>query len=164
MLSDAFKLMEVFDKDGEKVEGLMMCESKNVAVGGDDIDIGCGNSFGGSGEEEGAEDVQTVNNIIERFSYTETQLGAADFKAWIKEYMVALRGKMRTAGVEKEKIQAFMATAPGIAKFFLKNFSDVQFYLGPSFCADTMCFAMYNGEALTPNFYYIMEGVDETKF
>lgn len=49
----------------------MMCESKNISKGGENIDIGCGNSFGGGGEDEGVDDsVVTVNNVIDSFQYT----------------------------------------------------------------------------------------------
>jgi hypothetical protein len=166
MLSDAFPLRQVMD-DGVPVEGLMYCESKMIAQGGDDVDIGCGNAFGSGGEEDGGVDSQVamVNNVISGFQYTETQIGSAnDFKAWIKDYMNAVRTKMREAGKDKEQIQAFMAIAPGIAKFFLKKFSEVQFYLGPSFNPDSMVFSIYNEGATTPNFYYIMPGFRQEKF
>lgn len=145
----------------------MMCESKNIVKGGGDVDIGCGNSFGGTGDEdEGVDNVaETVNNVVDGFQYTETQIGTAnDFKSWIKEYMNAVVLKLREKGTPKEEIQAFKATAPGIAKFFLKNFSDVQFYLGPSFSPETMVFSIYPEGALTPNFYYIMGGLKSEKF
>jgi hypothetical protein len=167
MISDSFKLLPVKDENGEVIEGLMMCESKNIVKGGENIDIGCGNSFGGGGEEdEGVDDQQvTVNNIIDNFQYTETQIGTPnDFKNWIKEYMNAVRTKLREAGKPKEFIQAFMGNAPKIATFFLKNFNEVQFYLGPSFCADSMVFSIYSEGATTPNFYYIMAGLKEEKF
>ncbi len=83
MLSDAYKLIPVVDKDGNTVEGLMMCESKNITKSDGDIDVGCGNAFGSGGEEgEGVDNtVQTVNNVIDGFQYTETQIGTAnDFK------------------------------------------------------------------------------------
>lgn len=167
MLSDAFKLLPVVDDEGNVVEGLMMCESKMVSKS-DDVDVGCGNAFGGGGEEEGGgadSGAVMVNNVIDSFQYTETQIGTpADFKAWIKEYMNAVVLKLREKGIPKEEIQAFKAGAPNIAKFFLKKFSDVQFFLGPSFNADTMCFSIYADEALTPNFYYIMGGCRPEKF
>lgn len=158
MLSDAFKLVPVVDDEGNTVEGLMMCESKMINKNSDDVDVGCGNAFGGSGEDEGVDSAAvTVNNVIDGFQYTETQIGApADFKAWIKEYMNAVVLKLREKGTPKEEIQAFKASAPNVAKFFLKNFSDVQFYLGPSFCADSMVFSIYPDGAVTPNFYFIM--------
>jgi hypothetical protein len=43
----------------------------------------------------------------------------------------------------KEDIQAFKATAPGIAKFFLSQFSDVQFFITASFNAETMVRYVY---------------------
>ena len=72
--------------------------------------------------------------------------------------------KLREKGKAKEQIQAFKAQAPEIAKFFLKNFSDVQFYLGPSFNSESMVFSIYADGALTPNFYFIMGGYDAEKF
>jgi hypothetical protein len=146
----------------------MFCESKNVTKSDDDVDIGCGNAFGsGGGEEDGGVDNQavTVNNVVDRFQYTETQIGTAnDFKAWIKDYMNAVVLKLREKGKPKEEIQAFKACAPNIAKFFLKNFSDVQFYLGPSFNSESMVFSIYPEGSLTPNFYYIMGGIAQEKF
>ncbi len=113
MLSDAFKLVPVTDKDGAVVEGLMMCESKNITKKDDDVDVGCGNAFGSGGGEDGEDGgvdstVATVNNIIDGFQYTETQIGTAnDFKAWIKEYMNTVVIKLREKGKAKEDIQAF---------------------------------------------------------
>jgi hypothetical protein len=144
----------------------MMCESKNIVKGDADVDIGCGNSFGGGGEDEGVDSsAQTVNNVIDGFQYTETQIGTAnDFKAWIKDYMNAVVLKLRAKGTPKEDIQKFKTTAPDVAKFFLKNFSDVQFYLGPSFNSESMVFSIYPEGAVTPNFYYIMGGMVAEKF
>jgi len=169
MLSDAYKLVPVIDSEGNEVPGLMMCESQLVSSGDGDIDVGCGNAFGGASEEDAAGGAPTgatmVNNIIHGFNYTETQIGSAsDFKAWIKEYMNAVRAALKAKGKEKEEIQAFMATATPIAKFFLKNFSGLQFYLGPSFNSETMVFSLYPEGATTPNFYYIMAGYTAEKF
>jgi hypothetical protein len=144
----------------------MMCESKLIAKGGDDVDIGCGNSFGGEGgDDAGASDIETVNNVMESFGYTETTLSTpAEFKGWIKEYMNAIVLKLREKSIPKEQIQKFKAGAPGICMFFLKQFSEVQYYLGPSFCPESMCFSIWGEGALTPNFYYIMGGMDAIKF
>ena len=165
MLSSAFPLSPVVDEEGNEVPGLMKCESKMIAKSGDDVDIGCGNAFGGEAEDTGAAGVETVNNVIDGFQYNETTIGSAmDFKAWIKDYMQAVRTHMKNKGKPKEEIQAFMAMAPGIAKFFLKRFSDVQFYLGPSFNPESMVFSIYADGATTPDFYYIMPGFDANKF
>jgi Translationally controlled tumour protein len=145
----------------------MMVESKMISKNDDDVDIGNSGPPAEGGEDEGPAGggpVQ-VNNVVDGFQYTETQIGTpSDFKAWIKEYMNAIVLKLRESGKPKEEIQAFKATAPNIAKFLLKNFSDVQFYLGPSFCADSMVFSIYPEGALVPNFYYIMGGMKREKF
>lgn len=48
-----------------------------IAVGSGDVDIGCGNAFGGAGEDEGADDtVEKENNIAGArggFGYTVSQ-------------------------------------------------------------------------------------------
>lgn len=145
----------------------MYCESRQIAKSSDDVDVGCGNAFGGEGEEAGAADsgVEMVNNVINGFQYTETQIGSAsDFKAWIKEYMQAVVVKLREKGKPKEEIQAFKAGATAIAKYLLTRFSDVQFYLGPSFDSNSMVFSIYPEGATTPNFYYIMGGFIAEKF
>ena len=144
-----------------------MVESKMISKNDGDVDVGCGNAFGGGGgDDEGVDNTaQQVNNVMDSFQYTETQIGGpADFKSWIKEYMNAIVEKLREKGKPKEEIQAFKATAPNIAKFFLKNFSDLQFYLGASFDASTMVFSLYPEGAVTPNFYYIMGGLNKEKF
>lgn len=166
VLSDAFVLKQV-TVDGVNVEGLMYCESKNITKSDAEVDVGCGNAFGSGGEEDGGVDstVATVNNVIDAFQYTETQIGTAtDFKSWIKEYMNAVVLKHREKGTPKEQIQAFKAQAPEIAKFFLKNFSDVQFYLTSSFNPESMVFSIYPEGGLTPNFYFIMGGIIQEKF
>jgi len=164
VLSDAFSLKEVLDKEGNPVDGLMMIESKMISKS-DDVDVGCGDAFGGGDADGPADTSMMVNNVIDSFQLTETQIGSpADFKAWIKEYMNAIRGQMKEKGLGKEKIQEFMGKAQGIAKFLLQNFSDLQFYLGPAFNPDTMIFSLYPDGAVVPNFYYIMDGLVAEKF
>ena len=52
-----------------------MVESKNIPKGEDNVDIGCGNEFGGGGEEEAVDpNIEMVNNIVDSFKYTQTTL------------------------------------------------------------------------------------------
>ena len=168
MLSDAFKLVPVVDTDGTVIDGLMMCESKMITKAGDDVDVGCGNAFGSGGDEDGGpadSGPAQVNNVIDGFQYTETQMGTAvDFKGWMKDYMQLVVEKMKEKSKGKEAIQGFKGQAAGIAKFLISRFSDVQFFLGPSFDSQTMVFSIYPEGALTPNFYYIMAGFEAEKF
>ncbi len=97
----------------------MCAESKNIVKKDDDVDVGCGNAFGSGGGEDGEDGgggagggPSTVNNIIDGFQYTETQIGTAnDFKSWIKEYMNAVVVKLREKGKPKEDIQAFKVSS-----------------------------------------------------
>lgn len=71
-ISDALKIQPVVE-NGEEVPGIFEVDSAMVTVGGGDIDIGCGNAFGGGGEDEGADDsAQKENNVSgpSSFSYT----------------------------------------------------------------------------------------------
>lgn len=145
----------------------MCCESKMINKGGDDVDIGCGNSFGGDTGEDGPADdtVQKVNNVIDGFQYTETSVGSAiDLKGFLKDYFNAIVLKLREMKTPKEEIQAFKATCPLVATFLIKNFKELQFYLGPSFCPESMVFSIYPDGAVTPNFYFIMGGFKSEKF
>ena len=66
MLTDAYKVEDVTDDEGNVVPGLMEIESQIVAKAGGDIDIGAGNAFGGGGEDEPVDDnVEKVNNVID---------------------------------------------------------------------------------------------------
>ena len=78
MLSDAFAIKDVIDKEGNKVEGLIAVLSKMTTKNDDEVDVGCGNAFGSGGEEDGGAaggGPAQVNNIIDGFQYTETQIG-----------------------------------------------------------------------------------------
>mmetsp|Transcript_19138 Transcript_19138/g.19268 ORF Transcript_19138/g.19268 Transcript_19138/m.19268 type:complete len:178 (+) Transcript_19138:90-623(+) len=165
MLSDGYKLEPVLDNEGAPIPGLMQCASQLISKSGD-VDIGCGNEFGGNADDDGPVDnSEKVNNVIDAFQYTETSMSTAtDLKSFLKEYMNKIRQHMRDKGKPKEEIQAFMATAPGIAKYLVSHFNDLQFFYGPSFNIDTMVYAIYHEGALTPNFLYIMAGYDQEKF
>lgn len=167
MLSDAFKLIQVTE-DGVAIDGLMYCESKNISKN-DDVDVGCGNAFGGGGEEDGGgvdSTVQTVNNVIDGFQYNEMPFSSAsEFKGFLKDYFNRIREKLAEKhGKGTDPVKAFMARAPEIAKYLVKRFSDVQTYVGASFNPDSMVFSIYPEGATTPNFYYIMDGFIAEKF
>jgi len=164
-LSDSFPLVEVADAEGNNIDGLMMTNSKMVPKSADDVDIGCGNAFGGDGGDDApAADVEMVNNVCEKFGYTQTDLTAPQFKSYLKEYMGALLEKMKTKNAPVEEKKAFRERAANAGKYFLSNFKELDFYLGPSFSPESMIVAMYPEGALAPNFYFIMDGLNKDKF
>ena len=167
MLSDAYKPVDVIDADGEVVPELMEIESMTVNKDGGEIDVGCGDAFGGGAEEvdDGAE---KVNNVIDEsigFGYNEVPLGKKDFKDFLKAYC----GKVRTLLKEDDKIagpdvKAFTQAAPAFCKFLLGKFDDLQFYMSPSFNPDgCMAMSYYKDGASNPTFMYIKKGLSEMK-
>ncbi len=75
-----------------------------------------------------------------------------------------LKETIKDDAKRKEKVQAFKACAPGIAKFFIKQYSDIEFFLTPSFNTESMVFSIYPEGAHYPNFYFIEGGLSKEKF
>jgi len=171
LISDSYRHNPVIDEeDGTEVPGLFSVESKLVAVGGDNIDIGCGDAFGGKADDEAVDDsIEKENNIISEkvgFGYTEMPFGSkAEFKAYLKDYVRKLRSEMKSNGVEVEQIKQMMADAPIFVKWLIGKYDDLQFYVGRSMNPEaTMVFAFYKEEALYPTFVYMRWGLKEIKF
>lgn len=79
IISDSYELKFMFDNAGAEYD------SKYMVKGGENYDIGCGNSFGGAGEDEGADDQQVkVLDVVDTFQYQETSFGKSDFVAYVK--------------------------------------------------------------------------------
>lgn len=55
IVSDSFNFEYVFEKVGVEIKSTFITKAEG------DIDIGCGNAFGGNAEEEGAADAEKVN-------------------------------------------------------------------------------------------------------
>lgn len=136
----------------------------------DNVDIGCGNAFGGDAEDEAPNDVEMVNNLVKAFELQETGFGSAtEFKTWLKEFAGSVLEKLKEqkeAGkIEQDVIKEWRTVeAPAIAKFLLKRFKDIQFYNGPSFVSDSLCFAYYEDGEVTPNFIYVKKAYRVDKF
>ena len=72
------------------VEGAVIEVKSRLVVKGDvEVDVGCGNAFGGKNEEEaeqgnaGGNVVEKVNDLIDAFGYVETSF---DKKDWQKQF------------------------------------------------------------------------------
>ena len=165
MITDAFTQNPVMDNDGTIIEGLFEVESKMKIKGGESIDIGCGNSFGG-GEEETDDSVEKVNDVIDSFSYTEVPFGNKnEFKEYIKDYVRSVRAKLKEGGTPQPEIKEFMAQAPCMVKFLLGKFSDMQTFAGESMTAEGgMAFGYYKENAHCPTFVYISKSLVAEKF
>jgi len=165
MITGAYKQNPVLDKDGVVVEGMFEVESSMKVKGAESIDIGCGNSFGG-GEEEVDNSVEKVNDIIDSFMYTEVPFGSkSEFKEYLKDYVRSVRAKLKEKGTPQPEIKDFMAQAPGMVKFLLVKFSDMQTFAGESLTAEGgMAFGYYKDGAHCPSFVYITKSLVAEKF
>lgn len=168
VMSDSFKVSPVVDEEGNEVSGLFQVQSKQVSKGGDNIDIGCGNAFGGE-EEEVDDSVETVNNIIDEtvgFGYTETGFESkSDLKTFLKSYFRKIMKHLKSSGADDDKIAAFKGDAQGIVKHLVSLYKELQFFMFRSMDSEAgMAFGYYPEGAHHPTFLYIKWGLKETKF
>eukprot|EP00540_Astrosyne_radiata_P015248 CAMPEP_0116845492 /NCGR_PEP_ID=MMETSP0418-20121206/13297_1 /TAXON_ID=1158023 /ORGANISM="Astrosyne radiata, Strain 13vi08-1A" /LENGTH=179 /DNA_ID=CAMNT_0004476609 /DNA_START=54 /DNA_END=593 /DNA_ORIENTATION=+ len=166
MLSDAFKPRPVKDDDGNEVVGLIEIDSQKVNKdSGASVDIGCGNEFGGGGDDldDGAD---LVNNVIDEtlgFDLHEVPMGKKDMKEYLATYCKALRQKLKDDDkVPGPEVKAFTQSAPAFCKFLLSKYDDLQFFTSSSMDPEgSMAFAYYTG--VNPIFVFIKAGLLEEK-
>lgn len=166
MLSDAFRPVPVKNSDGEEVVGLLEVKSMKVNKAGGNVDIGCGNAFGGEADEAEDPGAEMVNNVIDEvigFDLHEVPMGKKDLKEYLQAYCKALRMKLKDdEKVPGPEVKAFTQSAPLLCKYLLSKFDDLQFYTSSSMDPDgSMAFAYY--EDVNPKFIFIKAGLLEEK-
>lgn len=162
VISDSYKF--VYPPEFE--EAVIEVQSKMVLPKGVDVDIGCGNAFGGTNEEEegGAggneEPVMKVNDLIDGFKYEEYALDKAGFQTYIKDYF-----KMITPKIAANRVDKFKKGCTAFVKYVLSKFSDFTFYTPSDYSAEgALIYSIYkNEEDEAPTFYYIIEGLPSFK-
>ena len=168
VMSDSFKVQPVKDAEGNVVSGLFMVESKVVAKGADNIDIGCGDAFGG-GDNEVDDSVETVNNVIDDaigFGYTETGFDSkADLKTYLKSHFRKIMKNLKSTNADDEQIDQFKSDAQEIVKYLVSQFKELQFFMFKSMDSEAgLAYSFYPEGALAPVFVYIKWGLKEVKF
>lgn len=166
VISDSFPAEDLLDKNGDKVPGLMSVDSRNVAKGGEDIDVGGGNAFGGAGEDEAVDDsIETVNNLIDAFHYTESGYGSKkELMGFFKAYLKGLKKKFEEEGKDADYVKQFMSEAQVAVKYLAGRFKDLEFYMTESLDPEAgMVFAHYKENAACPSFIYFLWGLKEVK-
>lgn len=168
VVSDANKPEPVKDSEGKEIPGLFMVQSRNVAVGSDAVDIGCGDAFG-SGDQEVDDSVETVNNISDAsigFAYTEiTFASKTELKSYLKSYFRKLLNHPTLKEGDEDTVTVFKSDAQKIVKFLLAKYNDLQYYMFRSCDTEAgLSFSYYPDGATTPVFMYIKWGLKEVKF
>jgi hypothetical protein len=134
---------------------------------GANVDIGCGNDFGGAGGDEGVDDnVQYVNNVIDEsigFNLQEVPMSKKEVKEFLQTFCKNLRQKLKDDDkVPGPQVKAFTQAAPLFCKWILSKYDDMQFFTSASMDPDgCMAFAYY--EDVDPLFVYIKAGLIEEK-
>lgn len=171
VLTDAEPPLEVKDKDGNVVVALLKVQSRLKTKGGDEIDVGGGNAFGGAAEDEGPDDaVEKVNHLADDsigFGYTEFPLDKATFKDYFKVYMKRVIKTVKASG-KHEDFAAWAATykteAAAAYKYLLANFKELEFYMNKSRDMTAgLIYAIWEGEAAEPQFMYFTHGLEEER-
>jgi len=105
-----------------------------VVKGEDNVDVGCGNAFGGKNEEDeeggqaGGAPVEKVNDLIDAFGYEETSMEKADWGKYIKSFINKVLELKTKNGATAEAIATFKANAGAFVKYIQSKFADLTIY------------------------------------
>mmetsp|Transcript_21515 Transcript_21515/g.24372 ORF Transcript_21515/g.24372 Transcript_21515/m.24372 type:complete len:173 (-) Transcript_21515:407-925(-) len=160
MFSDSYNPEECFGGIGFKVK------SKYIMEGVGDIDIGCGNEFGGAGGDEGADDqAAKVNNVVSGFKYNETSMGKDDLKTYFKGMAQSLKKRVTEAG-KVEDIKVWQKSFQEMCAYLLKNYKEISFFTGESYETDKgIVFGVYEDDSDPgETFFYFADSLREEKF
>ncbi|RHY32857.1 hypothetical protein DYB32_002162 [Aphanomyces invadans] len=168
VVSDSHNVYEAKDKEGNLIPGMIEVASKTVTKGGLNVDVGCGDAFGG-GDQDVDDSVETVNNIIDEsvgFGYTETGFNSkADLKTYLKSYFRKIIKHLKATNASDETLDQFKSDAQEIVKALVGMYDDLQYYMFRSMDSEAgMAYSYYKDGATTPVFMYIKWGLKEVKF
>lgn len=164
-------------KDGQEVisdgypikleyEGVVgKVQSKMVVQGDVEVDIGCGNEFGGGGDQDqgGNPNVQKVNDIIDAFHYTEIGHDKNSFGKHFKQYMKKILKHLQDN--KPDRVESFTKGAKQFFAYINEHFDDITFYAGKEDYEyeNHIMISYYEEGAAAPIFCYIMDGLKEMK-
>lgn len=157
-------LSDALDIKLDETESIISITSKMVAEDEVNVDIGCGNEFGGDEEGGPAEtNVVKVNNIINTFGLEEYFTSKDDFK----EYMIDTIAKVKKRLSDNKDRLKNWEKGGSVATFFmnvLKKFDEVELYMGRSYGdsmdpKEGMVIVSYwvNDEDTGPTFFYFKD-------
>lgn len=112
LYTDAFSGVEIitdsykFTMDYDDV--ICKVKSRLVVKGNEDVDIGCGNAFGGAEPEEGGNNanVEKVIDLVDAFIYQETTFDLPSYEKYFKGYMKKVLGHLKAK--KPERVDGFM--------------------------------------------------------
>ena len=165
MTSDTFQMTSEYD------DAILKVPSKNRPK--DDlsnVDVGCGNAFGGGEEaEEQAPQgsVEMVLDVIANHELKQVNMSKKEFMAYIKDYFKKLITYMEENG-KKDRVEGFKKGAQAFIKFIIPHFDDIEIYTGANGENDEgeivggVCISYWEDDtAKGPMFYFFKDGLKE---
>lgn len=134
-----------------------------------DVDIGCGNAFGGTNEDDGetggqgGAPVAKVIDLVDAFRYEETSFDLEGFKGYFRSYMKKLLEWLQKN--KPERVEAFKNGAKVFFGWATKNFDELSFYTGQQYDMENQIVMSYykKEDDPAPTFIYLMDGLKSYK-
>jgi hypothetical protein len=163
MMSELFKFELAYNDVAMKVRASY--KSKE-SIG--NIDIGCGNAFGGGDEDGGAGGEMPAEKVLDvqyNFNLVETPYSKADFMTYIKTFMKNLKTWLEANG-KSDRVAEFQKGATEFVKFVVSKFDEFTFYSGSSENVDGGIALSYweNDSDAGPVFFFFRDALKEVKY
>ena len=136
------------------------------------VDIGCGNAFGGGEDDNdqgGDEPAEKVIDVIYNANLQEVTFSKKEFMAYIKEYFKKVVAYLEEHG-KADRVPLFKKGATDFIKFIVPKFDELQFYTGSSHnegeddLEGGICISYWEDEsAAGPVIYFFKDGLKEEK-
>ena len=163
MLSDTFQMTSEYD------DAILKVPSKNRPKDDlGDVDVGCGNAFGGGEEEQQQappEGVEMVLDVVANSQLKQVNMSKKEFMAYIKDYFKKLIAYMEENG-KKDRVEGFKKGAQAFIKFIIPHFDDIELYTGANGENDEgeivggVCISYWEDDtAKGPMFYFFQDGL-----
>eukprot|EP01112_Ceratiomyxa_fruticulosa_P011506 TRINITY_DN3122_c0_g1_i3.p1 TRINITY_DN3122_c0_g1~~TRINITY_DN3122_c0_g1_i3.p1 ORF type:complete len:183 (-),score=42.57 TRINITY_DN3122_c0_g1_i3:81-629(-) len=170
MLSDTFKVTEVFGGTIYEVETKMVTKSNSA-----NYDIGANASE--EEADEGVDDGQSysVNNLVDAHQLSETAAypekknpnnpNAILYTQYIRAYLKKLVEHLKESGKDEREIGAFQANAQAFVKEVMGKYGEFSWYTGSSMDPEAMLpMKFYKEGNPNPFFYFWKDGLKEEKY
>lgn len=129
LMSDIFP----FEMDYEDTIMKVKSSYKNPDDVGN-VDIGCGNAFGGGEEDAGGDAGAATEKVIDVIYNANLQLyhmSKKEFMAYVKDFFGRVVKYMEENG-KKDRIDSFKKGATAFIKFIVPKFDEIEIYVGAS--------------------------------
>jgi hypothetical protein len=130
------------------------------------VDIGCGNAFGGDEEDGGVEGQQSaqVIDVVYNSNLVETSYSIEDFDIAIKAYLKNLKVFLEE-NKQNDRVKVFQIGAAAFYKFVKGKFEEFTFYTGSSESdkGTIICSYWEKEDAPGPVFFFFKDGLKEIK-